>query len=771
MVIADIISTHLPAIGERIDSPAFILIRGDNRILHVSHESGTLLGIDPLSLVGREWASALKLQGASNENIFRALLADCLSENDSLLDVPIPFSVSRSCESLQFSFIPWRLHSGEFICAIGIKSYPEAANAQPANNLRTLALKALDRTTDLILIGEYRDAEMQAPVIVYANRTSREMLGYEPEELVGTSPYDTFLSPESDDGLLRSICDRIKKGDSVTEQIQYRRRDGSLFWVLATFHGVFNEEGKITGWVAVQRDITLRKRAELEAEIEKERMAVTIQSIADAVVTTHPSGVVNMLNTAAEKLLHTNQRDAIGRHINEFITLGDSTRDESTQNPLERAFETKLSIVVDEGVTMQTSDGDERIVAYSASPIIESGGKLLGGVLVIRDLTDSVRLERELQKIERIDSLSHLAAGMAHDYRNLLTLLLGNLSMAKHTVTENSELANYLESMEMALEHAEGLTKRLEFLSAGDQIELNPMDMITFCQKVTDFGLRGSGITFQLNAPEYTWEALADEALLSQVFNNLVINAKHAMPSGGELTIDISNQSGRAQLPLPLEEGQYVRISVQDTGIGIKPEHLDHIFDPYFTTKKQGTGLGLASAYNIVRRHGGHLAVESQQGKGTRFDIYLKATGRETADKTQTKSAASKPSTKNALNMRVLVVDDESMVRMIVSDMLGFLGCEAKSVEDGSEACIVYQEAIEAGEPFDAVLLDLSIPGGMGAKETIGPLLEIDANAKALLSTGHHFDPIAQKWKEEGFAGWVPKPYKLEDLRTILASL
>jgi CheY-like chemotaxis protein len=285
-------------------------------------------------------------------------------------------------------------------------------------------------------------------------------------------------------------------------------------------------------------------------------------------------------------------------------------------------------------------------------------------------------------------------------------------------------------------------------------------------REVTEFALHGSKVLSEFKFDPDLWAADVDKGQIGQVVQNLVINAVQAMPEGGLVTIAIHNEEVTAESPRPLRVGKYLRLEIADTGMGIRAEHLQRIFDPYFTTKQSGSGLGLATVYSIVRRHQGHIDVESTLGQGTTFYLWLPAVLATALDEPD------EPVQMASMSGRVLFMDDEDTICTVASVLLQRLGFTPVAVPDGATAVAAYEEAMKNGEPFKLVIMDLTVPGGMGGKEAMEQLLKIDPHVRAIVSSGYSSDPVLSSYRANGFRGVVPKPYKLTDLsRTIRAVL
>ena len=378
--------------------------------------------------------------------------------------------------------------------------------------------------------------------------------------------------------------------------------------------------------------------------------------------------------------------------------------------------------------------------------------------VLITDITARRKLEEELVKAQKLESLGTLAGGLAHDFNNLLTSILGNIYLAKMDARPGDGIYERLDAAERASERARGLTQQLLTFSRGGAPLKVTISIRNAMRDIVSFALHGSKSNCEFSLPDDLWSIEADEGQLNQVINNLVMNADQSMPEGGTVTVSCRNRTLEADSGLPLPPGNYVTISVADRGTGIPTENLGKIFDPYFTTKQKGSGLGLATAYSIIKRHNGHIAVESVEGAGTTFHIYLPALDRVLPAEPAT-AGATRPGAG-----AILIMDDDEMVRETAGKVLAHLGYTAFYARDGAEAIAAYEQARAEGRPFDAVIMDLTIPGGMGGKEAVKRLRELDPSVKAIVSSGYSDDPVMANYAEYGFNGVVSKPYTIHKL-------
>ena len=509
-----------------------------------------------------------------------------------------------------------------------------------------------------------------------------------------------------------------------------------------------------------------RMRYEDQIAAEKDRLAVTLRSIGEGFITIDQDGRVLMLNAIAERLLGWTQEDAAGRRLADVFQLLDEQTRCCRTAELDRLVATGNAGTLAGSTLLQSHDGGERLIEITAAPIHDKS-KRTGAVLVFRDVTARAHAEEERRKAEKLESLGLAAGGIAHDFNNLLTSILGNISLALYVPGLQSTLSERLISAKKATLRAQELAQQLLTFAKGGAPIKQSASIAQLLRDTVTFSLRGSGVKGEFDIPEDLWAAEVDAGQISQVISNLTINADQAMPAGGTLRVAGANFTVSADNHrLGLRPGRYIKISVQDQGIGIPEENLKKIFDPYFSTKPKGSGLGLATAYSIIKSHEGVIDVTSRAGEGTTFYLFLPATDKAIPTEVALSAPGAAP-----YHARVLILDDEEAICTLVNCALAPLGYEVTETHDALSAIEAYENALHEGRRFDVVISDLTIPGGMGGKEAVRRLHAIDPEVKAIVSSGYHTDPVMSSYREHGFCAVIAKPYELEALGRVVAEV
>ncbi|MCC6522538.1 MAG: PAS domain-containing protein [Polyangiaceae bacterium] len=414
------------------------------------------------------------------------------------------------------------------------------------------------------------------------------------------------------------------------------------------------------------------------------------------------------------------------------------------------------------------ADGSVVYVETKAYPMKDAGGQVISAIETVTNITEKHLLEEERLKTQKLESIGTLAGGIAHDFNNLLQGMFGYISMAKVSVERPNEVLAMLDGVDNALHQAVKLTTQLLTFSRGGKPVMRRIDLRAVVEDSAKFTLSGSRSDLGLELPGDLWLVEADDGQVGQVIQNIVLNADQAMPTGGSVRVAARNVTeDDAALPRALPRGNYVAISIQDSGVGIAAQDLDKIFDPYFTTKEKGSGLGLATSYSIVKNHGGLIDVRSQLGAGSTFTIYLPAA----AGRTRTEVAAAAARPVPGRTARILVMDDEELIRKLTGELLRVLGHDVAVARHGQEAVEAYERAMARGEPFDVVILDLTVRGGMGGEEALQRLRALDPAVKAIVSSGYSDDASMADHLAHGFKAYLKKPYDLDALREAVKSL
>jgi two-component system, cell cycle sensor histidine kinase and response regulator CckA len=580
----------------------------------------------------------------------------------------------------------------------------------------------------------------------FVNPRMAKMLGCTEEEMVGRHLF-SFMDERGVEIAERHL-ERRKEGIEKQHEFEFLREDGTRIYAVLSTSSLLDEDGHYSGAFAFVSDITGRRQAE-EKLRESESL---LRNIAD----NYPNAYLSII-----------ERDyTIGFTSGQEFAKQNLDAEQFVGFTLEQVFGDKVSIIRPH--YERTFNGEEssfelflndQYQLYRTVPLYSEDGSIPRILAVAENITERKRMEEQIRRANNLESLGVLAGGIAHDFNNVLTGVMGNLALLLRFLDKDSSEYEIASAAQQAATKTKGLTQQLMTFAKGGAPIKEAGSIEVLIRETTDLSLHGANTKAALYFGEDLHSVEIDAGQIGQVIQNLVMNADQAMPNGGILKISAENTEIAVGDALPLASGRYVKVTVKDQGVGIPESVLSQVFDPYFTTKESGHGLGLSITHSIIERHGGHITVSSQQDVGTTFEFYLPASDISVA------AATDEPETRIAVGTgRVLLMDDEKTIHQVVGRTLEVLGYEVSSAYDGEEALQIYKRALESDEPFDVVIMDLTIPGGMGGEEAVGKLLEIDSKARAIVSSGYANDPVMANFADCGFVGRVAKPVDIEEL-------
>ena len=658
----------------------------------------------------------------------------------------------------------WSLISGDRSsrsrALISVVDITESKRAEAALRVRE---KQLAESQRIAHVGSW-EHNLKTGDVFWSDELFR-LFGLDPE----TDPADfrvffEMIHPD-EKPLLKKSIDKALRGEKPFS-IDYRFivKDGMTRIIHAQAELVCDEAGDPVILSGTAQDITERKKAEERIRESEEFIRSILDTVDEGFIVVDPDFRILTANKAYCDQLGVCDEEITGRHCYEMS--------HRTSRPChEQGEDCVVRLVFADGQPHGAihrhadRDGHLLFVETKGYPIKDASGNVTSVIETVNNITEKHLLEEERLKSQKLESIGTLAGGLAHDFNNLLQGIFGYISMAKTSLEQKEKALRMLEESENALEQAVSLTKQLLTFSRGGRPVKKRISLLPVIDNAAKFALSGSRSGYRLDIEPDLWHVDADAGQLGQVIQNMVLNAEQAMPEGGNVIITARNVGRADKCHAELAAGTHVEISIQDSGIGIPEKYLPKIFDPYFTTKEKGSGLGLATSYSIIRSHGGVISVFSVPGNGTTFYIYLPAVG--TREEIREKVQDPPP----VVRGRVLVMDDDEVVRTVAGQFLTLLNHEAEFAEDGEAAIRKYREAQERKHPFDVVVLDLTVRGGMGGKETMERLVDMDPDVKAIVSTGYSDDAVVADYQKYGFMARLTKPYDLEDLRNTLNAL
>lgn len=583
--------------------------------------------------------------------------------------------------------------------------------------------------------------------IIQTNHRMVEMFESTHDKVIGLD-----LNKLKDKSFVPIISEAFEGKMGKTDALYSATTSSAYKWLSVSSAPIRNTEGKVIYVICVVEDISEMKKAQEALEASEQQLRLIADGLPVFISYVSKNLRYEYVNKYYETWFDTDIKDIIGKHIRDL-------HGNKTFSLLENYFKKVLSGSEQEVEhSVLHPEMGERFISAKFIPH-ESQEEILGFYVLATDITDRKKHEEELLHTQKMDSIGLLAGGLAHDFNNYLTSILGNIALAKIAVPKDNDAYIRLENTEKACTRAKNITQQLLTFSKGGEPVKEPLDLAELIRETAEFSSRGSTSKCNFDIQPDLWKIEADKGQIAQVINNLVINSIQSMPNGGLITISAMNKTDSTN-------GNHILLEILDTGIGIEDNHLNKVFDPYFTTKQSGSGLGLTTVYSIIKKHGGTIDIRSLIGRGTKISITLPAIN-SMSEKTTPKriNGISKYSGK------VLVMDDDDEVRDALCNILSKLGFKIQQTKDGAQTIQEYQKALNNGNIYDLVILDLTVPGGMGGKETIIKLKEIDPNINALICSGYSNDPVMSEFENFGFKGVIKKPYTIDDLKTTLDSV
>jgi len=591
------------------------------------------------------------------------------------------------------------------------------------------------------------------------NEAFSQACGVPVEEIIGKTDMD-FFPPD--------LAKRYMDDDKEIMRLKIRKfvdepfvNKGGEKKFIATFKTpVFNENGEVFGTTGIARDITDRKRMEQALIFERDYSANIICQTPAIICSLKTDGSINFINPAGEEIIGYKSAELVGKNWWEIFY----PQDES--NVIENYRKQLIyNDIRDAEMTLCARNGQKKTILWSFIRRFDSSGFITEIIGFGNDITNRIHMEEELFKAKKLDSLSILAGGIAHDFNNFLTTILGNISLAR--MDADSDI---LRRAEHGALRAKELSKQLLTFSKGGIPVKKASSIVDLVKETANFILRGSRVKCSFSETGNISHVEIDEGQICQVINNLLINSIQAMPEGGTVNISFENTSLDKSAYPDITQNDFVKITIQDHGKGIPKDHIHKIFDPFFTTKEEGSGLGLSICYSIVKKHNGVIKVESEQNKWTKFEVYLPSSLNTKTDSRQ--HTAGKIEVKpGAKKKKILIMDDDESIRVLLSTALEKLGYETQTAKDGADLIKKYKQSVLHAQTYDAVIMDLTVPGAMGGKDAMRKLLEIDPNIKAIVSSGYSNDPVISLYEKYGFKSVIPKPYEISEINEVLTKV
>lgn len=598
----------------------------------------------------------------------------------------------------------------------------------------------------------YRVELHPTPRTTYISPQLRDLLGYEPSEWIADPEcWKRALHPDDAERVIAAVREADRTGTPQVIDLRMRANTGAIKWFRIGSRYQFDEHGRPVTVHGVMLDITAQVQTDARLKETGERYRLLFEHSPAGLFHFDPSFRITEVNSRFAALLGRRREELLGEDLAELAT-----------DDLCASLRTALAggESYHEGPDGFRGMESDAWIGVRVSPLFGADRIVIGGIAIVEDMSERRRVEEERMRMQKLESLGLLAGGLAHDFNNILTAVLGNISIARQSAPTGSDIRDALQDAERAALRARDLTHQLLTFAKGGVPIKKRHDLAALVREAASFTVRGSASRCVYELAPDTWRAEVDAGQITQAVQNLIINADQAMPNGGTITLRTFNRVLKAGEVAHLPAGRYVEIQVSDTGVGI-PDHVrSRIFDPYFTTKTKGSGLGLTMCFSILQKHGGHIGVESTTGVGTTFTLLIPASEGPEPEPVAAEAAPREMSGRE----RILVMDDERPILALARRTLEKHGYLVLTAESGEEALRIFDAERAAGRAVDLAVLDITVPGGMGGRETLRRLRERDPQIPALVSSGYAHDEVMAQFKDAGFSGVIPKPYRVEDL-------
>ncbi len=592
----------------------------------------------------------------------------------------------------------------------------------------------------------------------YVNKAAVKYFGYTKEEFLKKNIFEyEMIAPKDKTRAINALKTRLStKRSEQLDQYTALRKDGSTFESLISISPLV-KNGVFLGGKGLLIDVSEQVKIRQKLYEEKERLLVTLKSIGDGVIVVDKNERVILLNKKAEEITEWTQEDAEQCDFSDIFNIFNEKTNTQMESPAKTVLKTGKTLNLSNNAVLISKSGNKKNIADSASPIKNEDGEILGVVIVFRDVTFAKKQEEELLRLRNLESVGRLAGGIAHDFNNILTGIMGNIELAQIKTQTIKDVQKYFKRALSGIKRASTLSNKLLTFSKGGNPIKTTASIEEIIKETAEFILHGKSVKLEMFFDKDLKNVEVDKEQIAQVVQNLIINAQQSIDKNGIITVTCKNFRDKSNK-------DFVKIEFKDTGKGISKENLDKIFEPYFTTKKTGNGLGLAIIHSIIEKHHGKISVESTLGKGTTFIILLPATEKKLL---KTYSSLSKQGhIEQSKKHKILIMDDQDIILDSMSAVLQEFNFETFVAKNGNEVLEIYKKT-----PFDLAVLDITIPGGMGGVETLSELKKLNPKIKAIVSSGYSKDSALSNALKLGFSDILEKPYKIQELISKINSL